>query len=89
LVLLDLTMPLMDGEETFNRLREIDAKAIVVLDTGFIEKHRLEQMMADGLAGFVRRPYQPAEMIAQIMSVLDTTSGSSPGQPSSSPPIPF
>jgi CheY-like chemotaxis protein len=75
LVLLDLTMPLMDGEETFNRLREIDAKAVVVLDTGFIEKHRLEQMMADGLAGFVRRPYQPAEMIAQIMSVLDASEG--------------
>lgn len=87
LVLLDLTMPLMDGEETFNRLREIDAKAVVVLDTGFIEKHRLDQMMADGLAGFVRRPYQPAQVIAQIKSVLDASEGS--GLSKTSALIPF
>lgn len=87
LILLDLTMPLMDGEETFNRLREIDAKAVVVLNTGFIEEHRLEQMMADGLAGFVPRPYQPAEVIAQIKSILEAAAG--PGRPGSSPPIQF
>jgi CheY-like chemotaxis protein len=87
LILLDLTMPLVDGEETFNRLREIDPKAVVLLNTGFIEEHRLEQMMANGLAGFVRRPYQPAEVIAQIRSVLDATA--EPGAKPSGPPVPM
>ncbi|MGI8889180.1 MAG: response regulator [Chthoniobacterales bacterium] len=86
LVLLDLTMPLMDGEETFRRLRTIDPHATVVLNTGFISEDRLERMMADGLAGFVRRPYQPAEVVAQIRSVLAVTSGDGSG---GSPPIPF
>ena len=86
LVLLDLTMPLMDGEETFRRLRTIDPQATVVLNTGFIAEDRLERMMADGLAGFVRRPYQPAEVVAQIRSVLAVTSGEGSG---GSPPIPF
>lgn len=89
LVLLDLTMPLMDGEETFRRLREIDPKAVVVLNTGFIEEERLAQMIAAGLAGFVRRPYQPLEVIAQIRSILATAAQEAEGGPGLAPVIPF
>ena len=71
LVLLDLAMPLMDGEETFNRVRAIDPKVVVLLNTGFIENLRLDRMMANGLAGFLRRPYRPDEVITQIESVLE------------------
>ena len=72
LILLDLSMPIMDGEETFNRLCAIDPQVVVLLNTGFIEKHRLDRMMAAGLAGFLRRPYRPDEIIEQIRSVLET-----------------
>lgn len=71
LVLLDLAMPLMDGEETFNHLRAIDPKVVVLLNTGFIENLRLDRMMTNGLAGFLRRPYRPGEVITQIESVLE------------------
>lgn len=74
LVLLDLSMPLMDGEETFIRLRAISPKQPILLNTGFIEKHRLDRMMAAGLAGFLRRPYQPDEVLAQIDSVIEGAS---------------
>ncbi len=89
LVLLDLTMPLMDGEETFRRLREIDSKAVVVLNTGFIEEQRLTTMMEAGLAGFIRRPYQPMEVIAHIRSTLATAARTGQGGPGISPVIPF
>ncbi|MEO5717150.1 MAG: response regulator [Chthoniobacterales bacterium] len=89
LVLLDLNMPLMDGEDTFHRLREIDPKAVVVLNTGFIEERRLAQMMEAGLAGFVRRPYHPMEVIAQIRSILATAASTGEGGPGISPLIPF
>lgn len=89
LVLLDLTMPLMDGEETFRRLREIDSKAVVVLNTGFIEEERLATMMDAGLAGFVRRPYQATEVIAQIRSILATAARTGGSGPGISPLIPF
>ena len=36
LVLLDLSMPFMDGEETFRRLRGIDPAVVVLLSTGFL-----------------------------------------------------
>ena len=70
LVLLDLTMPLMDGEETFNRLRAIDPDVVVLLNTGYIEKDCLDRMMKNGLAGYLRRPYQPHEVIDQIELLL-------------------
>jgi CheY-like chemotaxis protein len=72
LILLDLSMPIMDGEETFNRLCAIDSQVVVLLNTGFIEKHRLDRMIAAGLAGFLRRPYRPSEVIEQIQSVLES-----------------
>ena len=71
LILLDLAMPLMDGEETFNHFRAIDPKVVVLLNTGFIENLRLDRMIANGLAGFLRRPYRPDEVINQIQSVLE------------------
>jgi CheY-like chemotaxis protein len=70
LYLVDLNMPTMDGEETFLRLRGLDPKALILLNTGFIERHRLERMMANGLSGFLRRPYRSDEMIGQISSIL-------------------
>jgi CheY-like chemotaxis protein len=70
LVLLDLSMPLMDGEETFHRLRKLDPEVLVLLNTGFIDKDRLERMLSEGIAGFLRRPYRPDEVVSQIQSIL-------------------
>ena len=70
LVLLDFNLREMDGEETFMRLRALQPRILVLLNTGFIERHRLDRMMKNGLAGFLRRPYRPNELIAQISSIL-------------------
>ena len=70
LVLLDLTMPFMDGEETFDRLREIRPDMPVVICTGFIQHPRLHGLMARGLAGFLRKPCAPDEMLTHIRKIL-------------------
>jgi len=72
LVLLDLTMPFMDGEETFHRLREIRANVPVVLCTGFIRQDRLDLLMKAGIAGFLRKPLAPDEIVDHVRSVLDS-----------------
>ena len=71
LVLLDLTMPFMDGEETFVRLREIRQDVPVVLCTGFIAQEKLERMKREGLSGFLRKPIAPEELVAYVRSILD------------------
>ena len=72
LVLLDLSMPFMDGEETFTRLREMAPNIAVMLNTGFIAAERLERMMEAGLSGFIRKPHRPSELVAHVRRVLQT-----------------
>jgi len=71
LVLLDLTMPFMDGEETFRRLREIRPNVPVVVCTGFIQQERLDRLVTAGLTGFLRKPLAPGEIISYVRSVLE------------------
>jgi CheY-like chemotaxis protein len=72
LVLLDLTMPFMDGEETFRRLREIRPDVPVVLCTGFIQRERLQGLMKAGLTGYLRKPLAPDEIIANVRTFLES-----------------
>jgi DNA-binding response OmpR family regulator len=68
LVLLDLSMPFMDGAETFRRIRAMNGSAVVLLSTGFLgqEQGRVERMLAAGLAGVIRKPHRPDELVAQV-----------------------
>jgi CheY-like chemotaxis protein len=72
LVLVDLTMPFMDGEETFRRLREIRNDVPVVLCTGFIQGERLKELMSAGLTGYLRKPLAPDEIVGNIRSILQS-----------------
>ena len=72
LVLLDLTMPFMDGEETFHRLREIRPDVPVMLCTGFIQNERLERLMTAGMSGFLRKPFAPDEIAGQVKAILES-----------------
>jgi CheY-like chemotaxis protein len=79
LVLLDLSMPFMDGEETFGRLRTINPDVVVLLSTGFIAQERLDRMLAAGMAGFLRKPHRPDEMVAHVQRVLESVKMSRAG----------
>jgi CheY-like chemotaxis protein len=72
LVLLDLSMPFMDGEETFERLKSISPNVVVLLSTGFIDQERLDRMLGAGMSGFLRKPHRPAELVAHVNAVLHT-----------------
>jgi two-component system, cell cycle sensor histidine kinase and response regulator CckA len=73
LILLDLSMPFLDGEETFKRLRALNPKVVVLLSTGFLTQaqERIDRMVAGGLAGFIRKPHRPDELLAQVQTILE------------------
>jgi CheY-like chemotaxis protein len=71
LILLDLSMPFMDGEETFVRLREIFPEVVVLLSTGFMAQDRVDRMLAAGLAGFLRKPHKPDELLTIVQATLE------------------
>ena len=62
-VLLDLTMPNLDGVETYSRLRAIRPDIQVVLCSGFPEQAAMSRFADLGLAGFLKKPYDPDELL--------------------------
>jgi PAS domain S-box-containing protein len=58
MVLMDLTMPRMDGKEAFLKMRGLDPNVPVVLTSGYNEADALHDFLGRGLAGFLPKPYQ-------------------------------
>jgi CheY-like chemotaxis protein len=65
-VLMDLTMPHMDGRQAFLRMHQTDPKIPVVLTSGYSEQDVLADFLGKGLAGFLPKPYQRS----QFQSIL-------------------
>lgn len=72
LIILDFTMPVMDGSDVFSELLTINSKVPVVLSSGFAEQDRLRGMLARGLRGFIPKPYTQQKLLEQIRSTLDS-----------------
>ena len=69
-VLLDLAMPVMDGAETFRRLRVEDPNLPVILCSGNLQPGLLEALNAEGLAGFLAKPYRREELFHTLDRVM-------------------
>ena len=69
-VLLDLTMPHMDGEQAFRELRRIRPDVKVILSSGYNEQDATQHFGDKGLAGFIQKPYVLATLRAKLMEVL-------------------
>src|SRR5262249_43103158 len=71
LVLLDLTMPVMGGQEALGHLKTIRANIPVVLSSGFDEAEALRQFGQYGLAAFIHKPYSPVELAEKVKTLLE------------------
>jgi CheY-like chemotaxis protein len=65
-VLLDLTMPGMDGAQVFQHIRQIRPEVRVVLCSGYNENDVTSRLGDHRPAGFLRKPYQPRELLKLI-----------------------
>lgn len=70
MVLLDMTMPHMDGEETFRELRRNRIDVRVVLTSGYNEQTATSRFAGKGLAAFIQKPYRFEELRTVIRNVL-------------------
>jgi CheY-like chemotaxis protein len=70
LVLLDLTMPHLDGEETFRQMRQLNPGVRVILTSGFNQQDAVNRFTGKGLAGFIQKPFELTSLVQVVRSVL-------------------
>jgi PAS domain S-box-containing protein len=77
-VLLDLTMPVLSGEETLKRIHEIRPEARVVLSSGFSQSDAMQRFAGRGVAGYLQKPYTAAVLARKMKQALrgDVTAAS-------------
>lgn len=76
MVLLDVSMPTMDGEEAFRHMRTLDGSATVVMMGSEGTRGLLDRLEHEGIAGFIAKPFRPHEVTRTVRRVLDARSGS-------------
>ncbi|MGK0203357.1 MAG: two-component system cell cycle sensor histidine kinase/response regulator CckA [Planctomycetota bacterium] len=70
LVLLDLTMPKMDGQEIFKQLRLLRADLPVVIMSGYSENDAILRFDQKGVARFLQKPFTVDQMRATLQSLM-------------------
>jgi CheY-like chemotaxis protein len=71
LVITDMTMPHMTGEELAERIAALRPDLPIILCTGYSEHMLTEKASRLGLAGFVKKPITINELACAIRNVLD------------------
>ncbi|HIP96099.1 MAG TPA: PAS domain S-box protein, partial [Anaerolineae bacterium] len=71
LVILDIIMPEMGGQETYERLREIDPNVKVLLSSGYSQNGQAQEILEAGVQGFLQKPYDLSQVLHKVREVLD------------------
>jgi len=69
-VLLDYSMPEMDGAAVFDELQKINASVPVVLITGFCEDASKSERLVQNVAGFLVKPFRLDQLLAVVRKVM-------------------
>jgi PAS domain S-box-containing protein len=68
-VLLDLTMPRMDGEELLSRLQSQAPHIPVLVMSGFDQQEFARRFTGRGASGFIQKPFHPRELIERMTAL--------------------
>jgi two-component system, cell cycle sensor histidine kinase and response regulator CckA len=80
-VIMDLTMPHLDGEQCFRELRQIAPELSVIMTSGYNEHEVTQKFVGKGLAGFMQKPYNVSELKRTIQALnLSHPAQAGPGQ---------
>jgi CheY-like chemotaxis protein len=73
LIILDFFLPVMDGDAVFEELKAINPRVNVVLSSGFAEQSKIGLMLAQGLRGFIPKPYTREKLLEQVQSAIEAS----------------
>lgn len=70
LVLMDITMPVMDGLEALKRLKEMDSGVKVVMCSAMGQETMVVDALKLGAKDFIVKPFKPDRIMKTVNSIL-------------------
>jgi PAS domain S-box-containing protein len=70
LILLDMIMPDMNGEECFHIIRDLNPEVKIVLNSGYSRSASLDSLLEQGNCSFIKKPYRVKDMQELICNML-------------------
>ena len=72
-VLMDITMPGMDGLTALKKIRELDPKARIIICSALGQQRLIVQAIQLGAKDFIVKPFQPQRIVSALKKALDFT----------------
>jgi CheY-like chemotaxis protein len=69
-VLLDMTMPVMGGNEAFGLIRELQPGVPIIVSSGYAEVSAREELGSGKIAGFIQKPYTLTKLVQCIQAAM-------------------
>ncbi|MFM1847314.1 MAG: hypothetical protein RL417_788 [Pseudomonadota bacterium] len=70
LVILDMVMPRMGARECFRQLKAINKDVRAILSTGYVKNNAVHEIMVDGMAAFIQKPFELSQIAETVECVL-------------------
>ncbi|MBK8904002.1 MAG: response regulator [Anaerolineaceae bacterium] len=70
LVLLDMSMPGMNGLDTLIQLRQVDPTVRIILSSGYAQQQIAPEVKVNGLTGFLPKPYDVNTLVSKVWHYL-------------------
>lgn len=71
LVILDLTMPGMDGLDAYRKMVEVDSNVKILLSAEYVNQKHPNTNHGPGFLGFIQKPFQLRDLSRHIRAILD------------------
>jgi CheY-like chemotaxis protein len=70
LVILDFAMPVMNGDEAFEKMRALSPHIPILLSSGFSQSEAAGKFRGGRLAGFLGKPYTAPQLVEAVRGAL-------------------
>ncbi len=75
IIFMDIKMPLMDGVETYKRIKKIRPKAIVIMMTAYAVEELVQEALQEGAYSIIYKPLDIERVIVLIESLREVEEG--------------
>ena len=81
LVVLDLTMPRMSGEETYRALKGVRGDVRVIVSSGYSHTDAAQRFRGEPIEEFLQKPYRARDLVSLVTRTLDSAGTPPTGRP--------